>query len=495
MQDEIDRANMLIDAAVQERATTAQRSKRLRVVPPSAAAGENEPAPDDGIAAPDGSEDQLATQFVERHGHEYVCTPGMGWMRDLGTHFASDDDLSRYDRARTIAREAAAYATDLKEAKRLASAKTVASIITLAHSDPRSVVPVNAWDKNPNELNTPKGIVNLVTGAMRERATDHVTQITRVSPDFETAPDTWLQFLQDVFEGDAAMIGFIQRLTGYTLTADRREQKLFFCFGLGSNGKSTLWDTVAWILGSYCLKLPSSALMRTNSDPHPTGLAQLRGKRLAISSELDEGQHLNEARIKEVTGDETLTARFMRQDFFEFPQTQKHVMVGNYRPRVQGGDTAIARRLVLVPFKASFTGKTRDKDLLQKLRAEAPSILAWMVNGATKWYAEGLGMPHAVADASTEYLGDNDDLTLWMNECCVLDLLGSKTQASLLYASFAHWIKARGQHVLAQRTWGERMGSVKGIQKVKASCVIYTGIRLSNAEIQRMNEVSQRGFS
>jgi putative DNA primase/helicase len=456
-------------------------------------AGGDSDEPED--IAPEGSDDALALAFVKQYAGDFHWSSGMGWQRNNGTHYSPDNNLRRYDCARTIAREAANMAEKDTEAKRLASSKTTSSILTLVQSDPAIVVEPNAWDSDPFELNTPGGIVDLLTGTIRPHRGDLVTQIARTTPNFKAPRALWDKFLTDVFIGDADKIDFMQRLVGYTITADRSEQKLFFMYGLGANGKSTFWDAVQWITGTYGMKLPASTLMRTSSDRHPTELAQLFRKRLAISAEPDEGQHWNEARIKELTGDETLAARFMRQDFFEFTQTQKHVMVGNYRPRLQGGDAAMARRLVLVNFDATFSGKNQDKDLPMKLREAAPSILAWMVEGAIKWRQGGLCIPSSVQTASNEYMGDNDDLALWMAECCVMDLTGAKTRASILYESFNHWIKARGQHALAQRTWGERMASVKGITKVKDSAMCYAGIRLAPGEIERINTANYRGFA
>jgi putative DNA primase/helicase len=441
-----------------------------------------------------GSDDALALDFADLYTGQIHWSSGMGWQCHQGTHYAPDNDLQRYGMARFIARQAAGKASKKSEAKSLASARTVASILTLAQSDPKIVVPQQAWDADPFALNTPGGVVNLLTGELRPHQRDLVTRITRVAPDFKANKDIWDDFLQQVF-GEAEKIDFMQRVVGYTMTADRREQKLFFMHGMGANGKSTFWDAIQWIVGTYALKLPASTLMRTSSDRHPTELAQLRGVRLSISSEPDEGQHWNEARIKELTGDETLTARFMRQDFFEFNQTQKHVLVGNYRPRLQGGDAAMARRLVLVNFDATFSGTKRDKDLPIKLRAIAPAILSWMIEGAIKWSQDGLRIPNSVQAASSEYMGDNDDLALWMAECCVLDLPSARTKASVLYQSFRDWIQARGQHVLAQRTWGERMTAVKGITKIKDSAMVYVGVALTAAEIHRINTARQRGNS
>lgn len=435
-----------------------------------------------GDEIPVDSEDALALEFVRDYGPGYRWSPGMGWMRDEGTHWASDDQLTRFDSARHVCRSAASRAG--KHGRGLASARTVAAVITLAQSDPQIVLPAEAWDADSAQLNTPDGLINLRTGEWADRAHTYATQVTRVSPDADVACPAWLKFIGDVFKHDPPMINFVQRMLGYLLTGDRSEQKLFFWHGLGGNGKSVLADLLQRIFGSYGIKLPASVLMQASVERHPTELAQLRGKRLAISSELDEGQFWAESKIKELTGDEVLTARFMRQDFFEFRQTQTHVIVGNYKPRLRGGDAALARRFVLVPFTAKFDGASRDPGMLTKLWAEAPGILSWMVEGAVRWYEGGLCIPAQVSAASAEYMADNDDTNLWVEECCERSP-DARAKASDLYESFAHWIKSRGQHAPSMRLWGDRMATMPGIGKVQSNGVRYTGLRLNLNEAER----------
>ena len=434
---------------------------------------------DSSPTAPAGSEDALALQMVDLHGDDIKITPGLGWMIATPDKWVRDDSMRVYDLARQVARRAGNSAEKTAERRALASAKTVNSIVSLARTDARVVLPASAWDRDPWALNTPSGIVDLRTGQRTDRgATDFVTQCSRVTPCSASDCPTWLRFLSEVFIGDAEQIEFIQRLIGYTLTADRREQKLFFMYGLGSNGKSTLWDFVLWMVGTYALKLPSQVLMDAKTQGHPTELAQLRGRRLAISSELEEGQYWAEARIKELTGDEVLTARFMRQDFFEFGMTQKHVIVGNYKPRLKGGDAALARRFVLVPFMAKFAGSKRDLNMMSRLRAEAPAVLAWAVRGAVKWYAEGLAIPSSVSAASAAYMGENDDLSLWLDECCSTHAAATG-QAATLYGHYVNWVKARGQHAPSQRVWADRLGAVPGITKRKSDGrMLYQGVGL-----------------
>ena len=436
------------------------------------------------LEPPDFSDDRLALDFVQAYGAGHRWSPGLGWMTDTGIVWKRDDILGRYDLARRVCRAAAAGANKPDEQKRLTSAKTVNAVLSLAQSDQRIVVPATAWDGAPTLLNTPGGVVDLRTGSLRERRhDDFVTQAARVAPDYSSGAEVFERFLQDVFAGDNEIVDFVQRMLGYCLTGERREQVLFFWHGSGANGKSTLLDLVQWMLDTYALKLPAAALMVSRNERHPTELAQLRGKRMAISSELEEGQFWNEALIKELTGDEVLTARFMRQDFFEFTMTQKHVIVGNHKPRLRGGDPAIARRLVLVPFEVKFEGAKRDRGMLDKLKAEAPAILTWLIQGAVRWYRDGLQVPERVRAAGAQYLADHDDIALWMDECCIR---GGEALAGELYASFRHWKESGGEHAPSQKTWSQRLQAVPGISRRRSSGIRYAGIELNEREERRV---------
>jgi putative DNA primase/helicase len=435
------------------------------------------------LMPPEYSDDALALDFVQCAAN-LRWSHGLGWMLDNGVTWARDDNLRRYDVARRVCRIAAAGVAVDAEARRLASARTVNATLSLAQADPGMVVPTSAWDADTMALNTPAGIVDLRTGKLRTRGIEFVTQAARVAPDFAGPCPTWHRFLQQVFVGDADLIEFMQRSMGYWISGDRREQVIHFLYGLGANGKSVLTEFVQWLGGSYTLKMPASALMQSKGERHPTELAQLRGKRLAVSSELDENSFFNESLIKELTGDDTLTARFMRGDFFEFQMTQKHVIVGNFKPRLRGGDPAIARRMLLVPFNARFQGAERDPHMLDKLKAEAPAILAWIVEGALKWQADGLAVPASVRDASADYMADHDDLQQWVDECCEMQ---GEAQAGHLYTSFSNWKKARGEHAPSMTAWGSRITNLRGVSKRRSGGIRYSGIQLTHDEMRRVN--------
>lgn len=462
-------------------------AKRPPMAPPPRAPRKRKPKPPidtDENGAPVFSDIALASAFVSLAKLDYRWTPGMAWMVYDGTIWRRDDRLQRYDLAKDVCVRFSALTEDDGEARRIASAKTVAATLSLAQVDQQLVVPADAWDREPMSLNTPGGIVDLTTGEKRFRGIDYVTQAARVTPDPKAKCPTWLRFLDSVFMGDRDLIEFMRRSAGYWVTGSRREQVIHFLYGLGANGKSVLVELLQWLIGSYSLKLPASVLMQAKGERHPTELAQLRGKRLAVSSELDENSYFNESLIKELTGDDTLTARFMRGDFFEFAMSQKHVIVGNFKPRLRGGDPAMARRMLLVPFNTSFKGADRDPMMLDKLKAEAPAIMAWIVQGAVDWHRGGLAVPASVRDVSAEYMSDHDDLALWIDECC--ERQGEAT-ASDLYSSFTRWKKARGEHAPSQTTWGSRITTLSGIGKRRSNGWRYTGLRLTQRELGFLN--------
>ena len=437
-------------------------------------------------------EDELALQFVKRHGDDFRSVPGWGWMSFEGTHWLRDARLRHFDAARALCRElGAGVDRSATDEKRLASAKTIAAVVQLARADQRIVVMPEEFDSDPMLLNTPGGVADLRDGSIRPHNRDYLTKLTAVAPDFNRTPTAWLQFLRDVFEGHDDEIRFIRRLLGYSLTGETREQVIAFFHGDGANGKSTLLDVVQGILGSYALKIPSSMLMAQRNVTHPTDVAGLCGVRLAVANEVSEGEHWDEARVKELTGDTRLTARFMRQDFFQFDATHKFIIAANHRPQVRAMDHAMRRRLLLVPFSARFEGARRDPDMLAKLTAEAGAILAWLIVGACDWHESGLMVPERVRAASDEYAAAMDSMGLWLSECCrhTGDLLDSERMRDL-YRSYSDWKHDRGEQPVSQTRWGEQMRS-RGFEKYTNNGTRYRGIVLNGSEAQRLQRSAE----
>lgn len=437
--------------------------------------GESRP-PDEDEPLPFGSEQDLADQFVSSGAVRFRWSPGMDWMADTGTHWKRDDLLSRYTLAKTVVRDAAA-SLQPKDAKKVCAASTSNALLSLARSAPEIATPVDAWDSHPMLLNTPVGVFDLETGREVGREGLLFTQLAGAAPQAMPTP-VWDKFIVEIFNGDLETVEFIQRMGGYLLTGSIKEQKLFFMHGCGANGKSVLLDVLRAIGGTYSHNLPAEALMTQAHEGHPTMYAALHGKRMAISSEIEESAHWAESRIKSMTGDETLTARFMRQDFFTFKISHKHVIAGNFKPRLKGDDFAMVRRMVLIPFEQTFEGARRDNNLPEKLKAEYGGILAWFVEGARKWAETGLAIPAAVTEASKAYMAEHNDLDLWANECCVQ---GKQYSSSVgdLYASFALWKVASGERAPSVKSFSQRLERTHTKSKTRTGAM-FAGIKTAS---------------
>jgi putative DNA primase/helicase len=275
----------------------------------------------------------------------------------------------------------------------------------------------------------------------------------------------WQACLKKWTGGDAALMAFLQRLAGYWCTGSVREEKLVLIYGHGGNGKTKFMETLRGALGpDYVTSMVMETLLVTHGDQHPTDLADLRGKRLAIADETEEGRRLAESKVKKLTGGDRVRARHMRQDFFEFAPTHKIVMVGNHRPALRNVDEAMRRRVLLVPFDAVIPPDERDPQLSEKLAQEYPAILGWMLAGTRMWLERGLDPPPRVCAATEEYLASADAVALWREACCLVGPNESMTKAEA-FASWKKWAEASGEFVGTIRWLGDRLSQVSKVDE------------------------------
>jgi putative DNA primase/helicase len=400
---------------------------------------------------PEFSDESLALRFSVKHAGDarYVAAWNK-WLLWTGSHWQFDSTLRAFEMARFICRVASAEITEPKAVKlaaAIASAKTVAAVASLARADRRHAATVDQWDAEPWLLNTPAGVVDLRTGARLPHDPGyHITKITAVAPGGDCP--RWQKFLAEITNDDLEMQAFLQRVAGYSLTGSIREHALFFAYGTGGNGKSVFLGTLIGILASYAAVAPMSTFLASAAEQHPTDLAGLRGARLVTAQETEQGRRWAESKVKALTGGDPISARFMRQDFFEYLPTFKLVIAGNHKPGLRGVDEAIRRRFYLIPFVVTIAEP--DKELPDKLRAEWSGILQWAIEGCLQWQQLGLAPPAAVCNATDEYLAAEDAIAQWTDECCALDKTYSERTADL----FASW-----------KAWAEKAGEVVGTQK------------------------------
>ena len=234
------------------------------------------------------------------------------------------------------------------------------------------------------------------------------------------------------------------------------EHALFFLYGTGGNGKSVFIDTIAGILGGYHTTAAMTTFTAARNEQHPTDIAKLMGARLVSAVETEEGRLWAEAKIKQMTGGDAVAARFMRQDFFDFHPQFKLLIAGNHKPGLRSVDAAIRRRFNLVPFEVRIPKDEQDKDLADKLKAEWPSILSWMIGGCVEWQQDGLDPPECVARATDEYMTEEDAVGAWLKECCGLDAQ-ARTRASRLFESWSRWAKAANEWIGSQKAFSQKL--------------------------------------
>ena len=235
--------------------------------------------------------------------------------------------------------------------------------------------------------------------------------------------------------------------------------------GSGGNGKTKFVETLRACLGpDYVTGVAMESLIVTKGEQHPTDLADLRGKRLAIATETEEGRYLAEAKVKALTGGDRMRARYMRQDFFEFDPTHKLLIVGNHRPALRNVDEAVRRRLLLIPFDAVISPEARDPALAEKLRAEYPQILQWMIDGCLEWQAGGLCPPECVRVATRDYLESADAFGRWLEERCVRGANETAPKAEV-FANWKTWAEANGEFVGTQRRLNDKLAGLPGLDE------------------------------
>lgn len=403
------------------------------------------------------TEDWAAKKFAERHGDDLrYCHSTGSWFRWNSRIWAKEQTGLAFHWARQMAR---ALAEDQPAARRvkLNSTSFASGMEKFAKNDPDLAVTISYWDANPMLLGTPGGTVDLQTGRLHIPLRDHgITKMTGFAPSGSGCP-RWLQFLDETTGGDAELIRFLQQWCGYSLTGKTSEHALVFVYGPGGNGKSVFLNIVMAILKDYATTSAMDTFTASSSDKHPTDLAMLRGARMVTASETEEGRAWAESRIKQMTGGDRISARFMRQDFFEFVPQFKLTIVGNHKPVLRNVDEAARRRFLIVPFERK--PESPDRELERKLIMEAGGILQWMVDGCLDWQANGLTKPASVLAATEEYFSDQDLFSHWLAEECVCEpgnVERSET-SSTLFKSWRDYAAIGGASPGTQQSFKDQM--------------------------------------
>jgi putative DNA primase/helicase len=413
------------------------------------------------------TDDALALAFSARYAQDWrYCAAWGKWLTWTGRRWQSDETLMVHDLIRSICREAALKVEAHRVAAKLLASSTVGGVDRLARADRRHASVSDEWDADQYLLNTPRGVVNLRAGVVRphDRA-DRMTKLATACPAGECPQ--WLAFLQDATGGDQLLQDYLQRVAGYCLTGATSAHALFFLYGTGANGKSVFVNTLATLLGDYATSAPMDTFMDARGDRHPTDLAGLRGARFVASVETEQGRRWNESKVKAITGGDKVSARFMRQDFFEYVPHFKLLIAGNHKPSIRNVDEAMKRRLHLIPFTVTVPPERRDGRLTERLLAEGDGILAWAVQGCLAWQREGLRPPPCVLAATDEYFESEDALGQWMDERCLLSPV-HREGVSQLFSDWREWAERAGEYVGSVKRFSEQLAARK-LEKCRLS--------------------------
>ena len=324
--------------------------------------------------------------------------------------------------------------------------------------------------------------INLKTMKVREpNIKDLITKKSLFVFDKTAACPTWEMFLKQIFNNDIALIRFVQKAMGYSLSGDISEQCLFILWGTGANGKSTFLNVLQNLFGDYACSTGTETFMKKTSE-HSNDIARLKGARLVTTSEIEQGKSLSESIIKQITGEDVLTARFLYGEYFSFKPTFKICMATNHKPKIRGADNGIWRRIKMIPFTVTIPPERRDKNLCEKLMAENSGIFNWLLKGYAMWVKEGLcEEPEAVREANEEYRFDMDSVGTFINECFEIDAsMKWKLNNTLLYNTYMKWCTANNERIMSQKWLSMRMQE-KGFKRcVSNSQRFWLGLILKN---------------
>ena len=414
------------------------------------------------------TEDAAARLFAEQNaGSLRYCHSQDAWFEcDPGVRWKKDETGKVPHRAREFARQLGVASLSKATIAKVGKAAFSANVAKLAGNDPSLAVTAEAWDADPWVLGTPGGVVDLRTGAMRPAMPDEgITRLTSVAPTATADCPTWLRFLDQATGGDPDMVRFLQQWAGYCLTGSTREHALVFIYGPGGNGKGRLIKALEGIMGEYAKTAGMEVFMSAQFDRHSNEIASLCGARLVTASETEEQRQWAEVRIKSLTGGDTVTARFLYQQNFQFDPTFKLLFTGNNAPGLNKVDEAARRRFNLVPF--NHKPAIPDQQLDEKLKAEWPGILRWAIEGCLDWQRNGLLRPARVKQASEAYFATQDVFGEWLETACYVDPdSGAGDKPQILFTSCCAYLESQGERKINSRVFAERMRG-KGFEASK----------------------------
>ena len=470
---------------------------------PSAAA--DPPAPEDP-AVPDATAAAIqierftdlgnANRFAARYrDHLRYCEKWASWYVWDATRWREDDMLAAYKMGCSLIRSLHALAkkiSDEEERKaylshllKSESWRSITSMLNLAKAHHSMAMRPNDLDGNPWLLTVNNGTIDLRTGLLRAHSQkDLISKLAPVTFDPKAQCPKWLEFLHLVMKERTSLVTFLQRAFGCCLTGIASDKAMFILYGKdGDNGKSTMVDVIQRLLGDYATRTPTETFLKKKDGTIPNDVAKLKGARFVWASENERGSRLSESLIKEMTGSDKMSARFMRGEFFEFYPEFKPWLATNHKPQVRG-DRALWNRLKLIPFDVTIPKDQQlpPHEVVAMFRAEYPGILNWALQGCLDWQRNGLGVPEEVVQATREYESEQDTFAMFLSEKCVC-VSNARAAANALYKIYRSWAEEHGENPVSDKMFGPML-TERGFAKVRLKTgMVYMGVGIRTADV------------
>ena len=343
---------------------------------------------------------------------------------------------------------------------------------------------IREFDTQEFLLNTPDATYDLqlgMDGAHKHTASDLITKMTTVSPSADNM-ELWLTAVDNFFCGDRELIDYVQQTVGLAAIGKVYQEALIIAYGEGSNGKSTFWNAIAKVLGSYSGTMSADALTvgcKRNVKPE---MAELKGKRLVIAAELEEGMRLNTSIVKQLCSTDEISAEKKYKDPFKYVPTHTLVLYTNHLPRVGANDDGTWRRLIVIPFNAKITGKSDIKNYAEYLVDNAGgAILAWIIEGAKKVIINNFKppVPAVVSEAIRQYRENNDWLSIFIEDSCEVDKTYTQKSGEF-YQEYRAYCSRNGEYVRSTTDFYTGLETVGFTRKKTKEGIMITGIRLKS---------------
>lgn len=452
----------------------------------TSAAGDSSPPPEVNVASKIERFTDLgnARRFAARYrGHLRYCEKWARWFVWDGMRWREDEKLEVYNLGTALIRSLYGLArkiTNQEEREaflahliKSESWRAITAMINLAKADPAVAIRPSDLDSDPWLLTVRNGTIDLRTGQLRPHSQQDL--ITKLAPAvFEpgaTCPN-WLEFLYMVMNRRSNLIAFLQHAFGCCLTGITSDKAMFIMYGAGGdNGKSTMVDIIQRVLGDYATRTPVETFLKKKEGAIPNDVAKLKGARFVWASENERGSRLSESLIKEMTGGDKMSARFMRGEFFEFYPEFKPWLATNHKPQVRG-DRALWNRLKLIPFDVTIPKEQQKPrhEVTAMFQAEFSGILNWAVQGCLTWQREGLGVPEEVVAATREYEAEQDTFAMFLSEKCVCTP-NARASSTALYKVYRTWAEEHGEVPVSHKVFSSLL-TERGFQKLRQTAGI-----------------------